>query len=154
MKRSELKRLIREVVEEVEQTNNKVKQAEMEYVKAKLEEKPEIANQIMDRFKAVMAKTGEGEDKIAEADIGRLFDPKWMAISATAMLAAAPFYVVSKILDSKSTLGPDIVERIEMWFEDYYDNHIRIKMLNPDKKWRDAARDRLNARIKKQMGLD
>jgi hypothetical protein len=162
MKKSELKRLIREVVEEVEKFNGNAKQDEVEYVKAQLKAHPEIAQQIMKAFSSAQ-KSSKSDEKMAEGAISNALDPKYMGLMAAGLLATTPIHIISKIFNKNSTLGPDLMEKLTSWYEDYRfeksQEYEISKGWTPsflpahDKKLIDKRRKDNNDRILKQLGL-
>lgn len=162
MKKSELKRLIREVIEEVEKSNRNPKPDEVEYVKDQLKAHPEIAQQIIKAFSSAQ-KSSESDEKMAEGAITNSLDPKYMGLMAAALLATAPIHIISKIFNKNSTLGPDLMEKLTLWYEDYRfkksQEYQKSKGWTPselpahDKKHIDKLHKDTDDRILKQLGL-
>ena len=161
MKRSELKQLIREVIEEVEKSNGNAKQDEVEYVKAQLKAHPEIAQQIMKAFSSAQ-KSSKSDEKIAEGWVDG-YNPKYMGLMAAGFLATAPLHIISKIFNKNSTLGPDLMQKLADWYDDYRfeksnerevsQGFSPVEMPDYQKKWNDKRRKDNNDRILKQLGL-
>ena len=161
MKKSELKQLIREVIEEVEKSGDNAKQDEVEYVKAQLKAHPEIAQQIMKAFSSAQ-KSSKSDEKMSEG-FELPFDLKYDGLMAAGFLATTPIHTISKIFNKNSTLGPDLMDKLSDWYQSYKQeksdeywktNYPGLKHIKPrPHPGRDKYLKDRDDRILKQLGL-